>query len=439
MAWNDYNTEVTVTANSNTYTIPVWALDLKVVPWTGNSTYAIELFDGRYKNRIEGYRLVAEFKWAQLKQVDHALFGDMIEDIATEGCATIDFDPNDAPGIRVATFVLTDASNIINAIFEGRVRMRPGVMAFISKIVYSTVPAWVTGIPPHWNTLVIQRDSLATTSRSALYVDRTTAETVASHSLTTGNGITNFAFAFDNEGQHLFEMTTNSGKEIRRYDYITGANNTQILSGLGSGLSPYQMEWNPADSKLYWHNRTNEEVQRCDFDGSNFDVTWMDTSAIGTANLARQVLMIIGGDIWVSGGDGTPEKSLYRKAAGSGAFASGDLVMTDSVFESNEIREAHYDPIDNAIFYYGADNAGDMYIRKYDIDTDTQSTITQPTTSTDPIRGLAVSYDDGYLYWAQEDTGIFRTLKSGLGSDELWFEGEVGVNYIYGGLALITV
>jgi len=145
MAYTSYHTRVQFTANSNVYTIPIWALRISAVPYSGLGTTTVRLFDGRNKQRVDGWLLRAEFDWPQLKASDHDNFTNLVNDIVAAGTVDIDFDPDDNLGQKVATFVAEDLGDMIQALFRGRVRRRPAAAQFIGSNVLSEVPDWILG------------------------------------------------------------------------------------------------------------------------------------------------------------------------------------------------------------------------------------------------------------------------------------------------------
>lgn len=143
MAWNSYHTEVKLTANGNDYTVPIWLLNVRAEPWSGSGQIAQTTYDKREFQKIEGYRIWADFNWPQFKTADHESLSNILSDIVTAGGVTIDFDPVDNPGLRTLAFVIYNADEFIKAVFDGRMRRRPSNAQFVSADIQDTVPCWI--------------------------------------------------------------------------------------------------------------------------------------------------------------------------------------------------------------------------------------------------------------------------------------------------------
>lgn len=145
MAWNTFNCNARFTANSLSWTIPIWNMRLDLVPYVGSGATAVKLFDGRYVQRVDGWHLRATFNWPQVRVDDNDAIVDMICAAVEQGTVVVDFDYTDNPGVAVETFVLEDVQSAINATFNGRGRARPVSLTLISNTVLTEKPDWLIG------------------------------------------------------------------------------------------------------------------------------------------------------------------------------------------------------------------------------------------------------------------------------------------------------
>lgn len=138
MAWTAYHTEVEVSAGA-THTIPISFVRIRAVPYSGTGSIVTELFDGRRKQRIDGWRHEVEMRWAQLSDTDHIVVTDAIEDLINNG-GTIDFDP---PNNKNITLIAQNASDLFEALFDLRIRKRPAQVTLVSTTVEASPKSWI--------------------------------------------------------------------------------------------------------------------------------------------------------------------------------------------------------------------------------------------------------------------------------------------------------
>lgn len=133
---------IKLTANSNSYTLPIWNLSIAAIPYSGSGQIAQENFDGSITQRIDGWILQCSFSMTP-KVTDNPLIGSILNDIEAGGSVVVDFDPVDDPGNKAGTFALSDGSRAIVADFRGHVRNRPISVSLIGTSVLSAIPDWI--------------------------------------------------------------------------------------------------------------------------------------------------------------------------------------------------------------------------------------------------------------------------------------------------------
>ena len=144
----EYLEDIKLTVGTTDYTFPIWNLSLTVVPWTGIGSPAQELFDGRIRQKVRGWHIVAEFDANfGYNGSDNCTATTAVEALYDTGEGTLDLDPTDNPGVRTLTVVMKDGSGMSMAKFDGHVRNRPWRVVMITKDQYATgaIPTWIAG------------------------------------------------------------------------------------------------------------------------------------------------------------------------------------------------------------------------------------------------------------------------------------------------------
>jgi hypothetical protein len=138
MSWERYHTDVRLVSGTGVeYDLPLQKLSVKAKPYSRTGSTTTELFDGRYKQRIDGWRIEATLSWSELPTADHEGFVDMIEDLALSGI-DVEFDPDladvtGAPAKRVNGMVFSRLDEALEAAFDGRVRSRPSSFDLVTS------------------------------------------------------------------------------------------------------------------------------------------------------------------------------------------------------------------------------------------------------------------------------------------------------------------
>lgn len=155
MSYQGYHKQVRITVDSATYDVNIDDLKINAFPYSGAGNYNIQLFDGRHKTRLDGWKVRAAFDWQQFDLSDHEQWEEIMVALEANNYeCEIDFDFTDAPGQRTETFVVENADSLISAIFDKRGHIRPASVSFISTNVLSSVPLWIVGdtqsfVPTH--------------------------------------------------------------------------------------------------------------------------------------------------------------------------------------------------------------------------------------------------------------------------------------------------
>lgn len=145
MAWNYYHKTVVATVGTDTFTLPTGNLKLQNAPVSRTGAFAIELFNSTYKQRVDGWNVVAEFDWRELADGVDATVRSFIEALLDEKQCTIDFDPdNEFPSeTRTIDFILDGGSGAVIASFNGRARNRSSTFALISRRQFDSPTEWI--------------------------------------------------------------------------------------------------------------------------------------------------------------------------------------------------------------------------------------------------------------------------------------------------------
>lgn len=142
-SWSTYHTTVHVTAGATTYEIPVDSLRVVAEPYSGTGDIATKLFDGRYIQRVDGWKHRVEMSWGELKQTDNDTLLNAVDGVIQNKGGDIDLDPGSATS-KVLSVVVASADESIQAVFEGMVRGRGASVGFIEAGVSSAPKSWIT-------------------------------------------------------------------------------------------------------------------------------------------------------------------------------------------------------------------------------------------------------------------------------------------------------
>lgn len=142
MAWNAFHNRIDVVANGATRSLPVDQLTVTAVPFSRSGGTAVELFDGRIVQRVDGYRVRVELAWNELTEAHGAELRRALSDLVQAGGGVVDLDPGAAVAKQVEV-VVEDASECLRATFDGSVRGRPASISMVAKTITTTTPSWI--------------------------------------------------------------------------------------------------------------------------------------------------------------------------------------------------------------------------------------------------------------------------------------------------------
>jgi hypothetical protein len=140
MPYATFHNRVRITTGGVNYDLPVDSAKIKAIPYSGNGQTAVDLFDGRRVQRIDGYRYEVELNWRELKTTDHVILYNVVTALFTNGSGVIDCDP---PNGKTITVIIGDAGEAIQAVFNGMVRNRPASLRLVSSSVDATMKNWI--------------------------------------------------------------------------------------------------------------------------------------------------------------------------------------------------------------------------------------------------------------------------------------------------------
>jgi len=145
MAYEDgYLKEVTFYDGTTTYTIPVWNLRLRAIPYHASGAVHLEYFYGKNVQRIQGFRIECEMDLNfSHNGTDNESWSDLLDDISNDVTWTIDFDPDNA-GTRTGEFVMAESPVPLGANFSGHIRNRPMKTRWVSPDILADMP-WFLG------------------------------------------------------------------------------------------------------------------------------------------------------------------------------------------------------------------------------------------------------------------------------------------------------
>ena len=148
MAWTTYHKDVTATVGSDSYTLPTGNLELMNDPVSKAGSFALQRINSSFKQRIDGWMVLARFDYSELSGGVDADIRSMVEAAlnSTTGIITVNFDPlNEYPAEdRTIDFILKAAPNAVVATFEGRARKRRSNFEMISRRQFTAPIEWIT-------------------------------------------------------------------------------------------------------------------------------------------------------------------------------------------------------------------------------------------------------------------------------------------------------
>lgn len=142
MAWDAFHNRVDVTAGGATYSLPVDRLTVTAGLFSRAGSTAVELFDGRIVQRVDGYRLRAEFAWNELTEAHGQQLRLALSSLVTAGGGTFDLDPG-SPVAKTFYGVIEDGAEALLAEFDGGVRSRPASISVVSSTILTAQPDWI--------------------------------------------------------------------------------------------------------------------------------------------------------------------------------------------------------------------------------------------------------------------------------------------------------
>lgn len=146
--FNTFLKAVKLTVSGTDYTVPIWDMRVKTIPFSGGVGPAVELADGGRKQDVRKWHiqvdLSVEFGIDESKNCDSTT---AIHNALQATNFTLDLDPTDNPGTRVLTVVIKDATDFLQTQFTGKVRNRAFRVSFITETPYDTgsIPSWIAG------------------------------------------------------------------------------------------------------------------------------------------------------------------------------------------------------------------------------------------------------------------------------------------------------
>jgi len=154
MAFQSFHTEIQFVVGGSTYDVRIQSLSAALKPVKLGGEIAVELFDGRKRQRVDGYRLMLDLTWGQLDGDSNETLTSAVFAALDAGVCDVKLDPDKAssdPGGGQKTLpgmVFTDASSAIEASFDLMVRARPASVSLESDRLLSQADAetydWIT-------------------------------------------------------------------------------------------------------------------------------------------------------------------------------------------------------------------------------------------------------------------------------------------------------
>lgn len=154
MAFQTFHTEIQFVVGSSTYDVRIQSLSALMKPVKLGGEIAVELFDGRKRQRVDGYRLLLDLTWGQLDGQSNETLHQATLAALDAGVCDVKLDPDKAssdPGGGQKTLpdmVFTDASSAIEASFDLMVRARPASVSLESDRLLTQTESqdydWIT-------------------------------------------------------------------------------------------------------------------------------------------------------------------------------------------------------------------------------------------------------------------------------------------------------
>lgn len=129
--------EITITDTAGgtlSETLPVAGFEITSVPYSRSGQIATELFDGRMRPNLDGFRHRIRIDWQLLRASEMAALRNLvIRSVGSEAVAYRLTDPVLTSGGNSIDFILEDANRAVRSVFAKNIRNTPASVSFVSK------------------------------------------------------------------------------------------------------------------------------------------------------------------------------------------------------------------------------------------------------------------------------------------------------------------
>lgn len=147
MAWTDFNCQFTIKIGANTHTLTVGKIEVRAVPYVGDSPAYIQDISGSHVDLFVGspqWHFKIDLEWTEHLD-EYPDFWDMFEELYQRSAVTDVYfcivEPFDATKqLKVIPMMDDDA---IKMLFESKIRKRPSTLKLITVDTVATIPDWL--------------------------------------------------------------------------------------------------------------------------------------------------------------------------------------------------------------------------------------------------------------------------------------------------------